>query len=481
MESARPMDRLLVGDVGYGKTEIAVRAAFKAVQSRAAGRRARADDDSRRPARAHLRRAPRRLPGARRGAQPLPDAEGAGGGRSPSSPRGRSTSSSARTACSAPTSTFDDLGLIIVDEEHRFGVKHKERLKQLQARDRRAHAHRDADSAHAAPVARRPARHDADADAAARPVARAHLRRAVGRRADRGGHLRASSIAAARSSSSTTASRPSTASPITSAASCRARGSPSPTARCASASSRRSCTGSSNGEVDVLVSTMIVGVGPRRAEREHDVRQRADTLRARAALPAARPRRPLAPPRVLLSARARRRRSPTPSAGSRCSSTTPSWAPGYRIALKDLELRGAGNLLGPEQSGFVHAVGFDLYLRMLDETVKRLMRGDDAPKLVAGRRLAGHRRPTCPTTTSPSQDAKLDVYRRLARFDDAGRDRGAARRAARPLRAAARRRPRRMLAHGAAAHRRRAAWASKASWCAATRPVLPFATPRSPG
>ena len=73
---------------------------------------------------------------------------------------------------------------------------------------------------------------------------------------------------------------------------------------------------------------------------------------------------------------------------------------GYRIALKDLELRGAGNLLGAEQSGFVHAVGFDMYLRMLDETVQRLMRGDAAPKLAAGRRLDGHRRPTCPTTTS---------------------------------------------------------------------------------
>src|SRR6476619_7280841 len=55
---------------------------------------------------------------------------------------------------------------------------------------------------------------------------------------------------------------------------------------------------------------------------------------------------------------------------------------GYRIALKDLELRGAGNLLGAEQSGFVHAVGFDMYLRMLDETVHRLVQGDEAPKLL---------------------------------------------------------------------------------------------------
>jgi len=90
---------------------------------------------------------------------------------------------------------------------------------------------------------------------------------------------------------------------------------------------------------------------------------------------------------------------------------------GYRIALKDLEMRGAGNLLGAEQSGFVHAVGFDMYLRMLEETVRRLMSGDAAPKLV----------PADVTIDTPnylpddyvvSQDAKIDVYKRLARFAD---------------------------------------------------------------
>ena len=53
---------------------------------------------------------------------------------------------------------------------------------------------------------------------------------------------------------------------------------------------------------------------------------------------------------------------------------------GYRIALKDLELRGAGNLLGAEQSGFVQAVGFDLYLRLLEDTVRRVQAGESAPR-----------------------------------------------------------------------------------------------------
>ena len=74
MESTRPMDRLLVGDVGYGKTEIAVRAAFKAVQS---GRQVAVLVPTTILADQHARtfeRAARRLPDPRRGAEPLPDA-----------------------------------------------------------------------------------------------------------------------------------------------------------------------------------------------------------------------------------------------------------------------------------------------------------------------------------------------------------------------------------------------------------------------
>jgi transcription-repair coupling factor (superfamily II helicase) len=89
---------------------------------------------------------------------------------------------------------------------------------------------------------------------------------------------------------------------------------------------------------------------------------------------------------------------------------------GYRIALKDMEMRGAGNLLGAEQSGYVHAVGFDLYLRMLEETVQRLMRGESSPKP----------RPADVSMDIPaylpddfveSQESKLDIYKRLARFE----------------------------------------------------------------
>ncbi|HEX6047863.1 MAG TPA: TRCF domain-containing protein, partial [Gemmatimonadaceae bacterium] len=85
---------------------------------------------------------------------------------------------------------------------------------------------------------------------------------------------------------------------------------------------------------------------------------------------------------------------------------------GYRVALKDLELRGAGNLLGPEQSGFVQAVGFDMYLRMLDETVRRVVEGGGAPKVTPSD-VSLDVPAYLPDEFIPSQDAKLDVYRRL--------------------------------------------------------------------
>ena len=90
---------------------------------------------------------------------------------------------------------------------------------------------------------------------------------------------------------------------------------------------------------------------------------------------------------------------------------------GYRIALKDLELRGAGNLLGPEQSGFVHAVGFDMYLRMLDETVRHLVQGDGAPKLVPAD-VSADVPSYLPDDFVPAQEAKLDIYRRISRIVD---------------------------------------------------------------
>src|SRR6185312_5553609 len=130
MESTRPMDRLLVGDVGYGKTEIAVRAAFKAVQS---GRQVAVLVPTTILADQHLRTFTERL-------ADFPIRVAA---------LSRFQSAKEQTVILAelkerkidivigthrllsPDVEFAELGLIVVDEEHRFGVKHKERLKQL--------------------------------------------------------------------------------------------------------------------------------------------------------------------------------------------------------------------------------------------------------------------------------------------------------------------------------------------------------------
>ncbi|MGH7734161.1 MAG: TRCF domain-containing protein, partial [Gemmatimonadales bacterium] len=93
---------------------------------------------------------------------------------------------------------------------------------------------------------------------------------------------------------------------------------------------------------------------------------------------------------------------------------------GYRIAVKDLEIRGAGNLLGAEQSGHAHAVGFDLYLRWLEETVAALhgaVKGADAP---VPPEVAVDQPSHLPDVYVPDDDAKLDIYRRLARATSSG-------------------------------------------------------------
>ena len=92
---------------------------------------------------------------------------------------------------------------------------------------------------------------------------------------------------------------------------------------------------------------------------------------------------------------------------------------GFRLAMKDLEIRGAGNILGPEQSGHVHAVGFDLYCRLLEEAVEELRQPQDGEE----------RRPPPPPQASvdlplpafipqdyvPDLAQRLGVYQRLAR------------------------------------------------------------------
>jgi transcription-repair coupling factor (superfamily II helicase) len=92
---------------------------------------------------------------------------------------------------------------------------------------------------------------------------------------------------------------------------------------------------------------------------------------------------------------------------------------GMQVALKDLEIRGAGNLLGGEQSGHIAEVGFDLYMRMVGEAVEDYKVGyvDSSPRIKECKielPLTAH----LPTEYVPSERLRLDLYRRMADCDD---------------------------------------------------------------
>jgi transcription-repair coupling factor (superfamily II helicase) len=87
---------------------------------------------------------------------------------------------------------------------------------------------------------------------------------------------------------------------------------------------------------------------------------------------------------------------------------------GFKVAMRDLELRGAGNLLGDEQSGHVAALGFELYMQMLDEAVRAMSPeadGDEAPEPV---RLDVNVDAYVPADYIPYEQAKVEVHRRIA-------------------------------------------------------------------
>ncbi|HWI08037.1 MAG TPA: DEAD/DEAH box helicase, partial [Solirubrobacteraceae bacterium] len=89
---------------------------------------------------------------------------------------------------------------------------------------------------------------------------------------------------------------------------------------------------------------------------------------------------------------------------------------GFKIAMRDLELRGAGNLLGDEQSGHVAALGFELYMQMLDEAVAEAERADGGEAVEAAEpvRLDVNVDAYVPTDYIPYEQAKIDVHRRVA-------------------------------------------------------------------
>jgi transcription-repair coupling factor (superfamily II helicase) len=90
---------------------------------------------------------------------------------------------------------------------------------------------------------------------------------------------------------------------------------------------------------------------------------------------------------------------------------------GFKIAALDLELRGAGNLLGGEQHGHINAIGFDMYIRMLEETVRELRGEEVAPEIHSSLNLGLDLR--IPAAYIADENQRLRAYKRIAQAADA--------------------------------------------------------------
>ena len=89
---------------------------------------------------------------------------------------------------------------------------------------------------------------------------------------------------------------------------------------------------------------------------------------------------------------------------------------GFRIAMRDLEIRGAGNLLGPEQSGYMMSVGYDMYLKLLNDAVleQQGKRSEIPPDCAADLTVSAY----IPESYVPSAEQRMDLYRRIAALRD---------------------------------------------------------------
>src|SRR5690606_7285945 len=89
---------------------------------------------------------------------------------------------------------------------------------------------------------------------------------------------------------------------------------------------------------------------------------------------------------------------------------------GFGIALRDLELRGAGNILGSAQSGFVQTVGFDTYMRLLEQAVRQL-KGEGADQVNPATEVSIDGAAYTPDEYVPDEAQKLHLYRRLSTLE----------------------------------------------------------------
>ncbi len=421
MEQAVPMDRLLVGDVGYGKTEVALRAAFKAVMD---GRQVAVLVPTTVLAQQHFTTFKERF-----GVFPV-KVEVLSRFRSPKDQQAVVEAAAAGAVdvvigthrLVSKDVTFKNLGLLIVDEEQRFGVAHKERLKQLRKEidvltltatpiPRTLHMSlagvRDMSVMETAPEERLPVRtyvseHDDGV-----------VREAILRELDRGGqvfyvHNRVQSIEITH----------------------RRLRELVPEARYLVGHGQmpeegleRVMLGFAEGKADVLICTTIIESGLDISNANTIIIDMAHRL-GLAQLYQLRGRVGRGPVRAYAYFLYARDTQLNEQAEARLRTIyeATELGAGFRIAMKDLEIRGAGNLLGAEQSGQIAAIGFDLYTRLLGEAVELMHAAEQGtpPPMVDA--AGPDRRPSLnlpldaflPPDYVADDAARLNLYQRFA-------------------------------------------------------------------
>ena len=415
MESTKIMDRLICGDVGYGKTEIAIRAAFKAVQE---GKQVVYLVPTTILAQQHYNTFIQRF-------KDFPV-------RVDLMSRFRTQAQQKKTVEDLKKGLVDivigthrvlskdvgykDLGLLIIDEEQRFGVTHKEKIKKLRENidvltltatpiPRTLHMSligiRDMSVLEEAPMDRMPIQ------TYVMEYNDEMVREAIERELARGGQVyyvynRVENIAdlALRVQKLV------------------------PDARVSYAHGQMNehqlediMYDFINGDIDVLVSTTIIETGLDIANANTMIIQDADRfglsqlyqLRGRVG------RSNRMAYAFLLYQRDKMLKEVAEKRLAAIREFT-DLGSGFKIAMRDLEIRGAGNLLGAEQHGHMEAVGYDLYCKMLNEAVKQL-KGEMEEEETFTTTMDLNVDAFIPASYIPNEYQKLDIYKRIAAIE----------------------------------------------------------------
>jgi transcription-repair coupling factor (superfamily II helicase) len=416
MEKPHPMDRLVCGDVGYGKTEVALRAAFKAVMD---GKQVALLVPTTILALQHWHTFRKRF-------APYPiTVEMLSRFRPPAEQKkvieglrnGSVDIVLATHRLLQKDVQFKNLGVLIIDEEHRFGVAHKERLKRLYTQvdvltltatpiPRTLHLSmvgiRDMSVIETPPPNRLAVR------TYVLKFGDAVIQEAIARELDRGGqvffvHNRVESIGAMY----------------------RYLHRIMPQARIAIAHGQlpeqqleRVMIRFINREVDVLLCTTIIESGLDIPSANTIIVNRADRfglaqlyqLRGRVG-------RDQAQAYAYLLIPGEKTLAGLPWERLKAMLEFADLGSGLRLAMRDLEIRGAGNILGVQQSGHIGAVGFDLYCKLMEETIRELKgeRVEEEKDLQVVLKIGGF----IPKDYIPHTPQRLDIYQRLYTIENA--------------------------------------------------------------